>query len=79
MTLEAYLSVIGQVATGVIWTALCMMLVMVACVYGYKTGMSLVKNADINIAKIKRVKLFKAQPLKVVERTVERKQKKATA
>jgi hypothetical protein len=52
---------------------------MVACVYGYKTGMSLVKNADRNIKAIKQARIFKRQPLRVVERTVERKQKKATA
>ena len=77
MTLESYLSLIGQVATGVIWTALCLVLVAVACVYGYKTGRSLIKNADLNISKIKRAKIFRPQPLKVIDRAIERKQKKA--
>lgn len=89
MMLEEYLTLIGKVATGMVWTALCAMIVTVVCVYGFKAARSLVQNADANIEKMKRAKLFRAKPPRVVPRlgnksftytaaaVPERKQKKA--
>ena len=77
MNLEAYLSFVGHLATGMIWTVICLALVLVACVYGFKIGSHLIKNADDNIGKLRRAKFFKPRQLAVVRPTPERKQKKA--
>jgi hypothetical protein len=64
MTLESYLVVVGQLTTGMIWTAFCILLVALTCVYGYKTGMRLIRNADNNLEKFKNVKIFKTERTK---------------
>jgi hypothetical protein len=67
MNLETYLMTVTQISVGVAWTALCVLVLVLACIYAVKVSVSLAKNADKNIERIRKVKMFKPR---VIEKEV---------
>lgn len=68
MTLQAFLATLSQVAVGVVLSAIIGLLTVTCLFYLYLLGDKIIRNHDVYVKKIKKVRLFRKPELKIVHK-----------